>query len=133
MKITINQQKFIHTLEMITRVSIKHVTLPVLQCVLVTVKDGTVTLKATNLEIGIEVTVDAVIEEDGVVAVSASTLLSAIQYITKKDVVLSVTDGVLTVDSGSEKLQSIPFLMMNFHLLQNSLHQARRFKKISLL
>ena len=35
MKITIPQQKLTHTLEMITRVSIKHVTLPVLQCVLI--------------------------------------------------------------------------------------------------
>ena len=66
MKITINQQKLIHTLEMITRVSIKHVTLPVLQCVLITVKDSEVTLKATNLEIGLEVIVDAVIEIDDV-------------------------------------------------------------------
>lgn len=111
MKITINQQKLIHTLELITRVSIKHVTLPVLQCVLITVKDGTVTFKATNLEIGIEVTAEAVIETDGTVAVSATTLLQAIQYITKKDVVLSVVEGVLSVDSGSGKttINTIPY------------------------
>jgi len=111
MKITINQQKLIHTLELITRVSIKHVTLPVLQCVLITVKDATVTFKATNLEIGIEVTSEAFIETDGVVAVSATTLLQAVQYITKKEVVLSVVDGVLTVDSGSGKttINTIPY------------------------
>ncbi len=111
MKITINQQKLIHTLGLITRVSIKHVTLPVLQCVLITVKDGIVTFKATNLEIGIEVTVEAFVELEGVVAVSASTLLSAVQYITKKEVVLSVVEGVLTVDSGSGKttINTIPY------------------------
>jgi DNA polymerase III subunit beta len=90
MKITINQQTLIHTLELITRVSIKHVTLPVLQCVLITVKDDTVTFKATNLEISIEVTNEAKIETDGIVAVSATTLLQSIQYITKKEVTLSV-------------------------------------------
>ena len=111
MKITINQQKLIHTLELITRVSIKHVTLPVLQCVLITVKDTIVTFKATNLEIGIEVTVDAFIETDGVVAVSATTLLQAVQYITKKEVILSVTEGILSVDSGSGKttINTIPY------------------------
>ncbi len=103
MKITINQQKLIHTLELVTRVSIKHVTLPVLQCVLITVKEGIVTFKATNLEISIEVTVEAQVEMDGVVAVSATTLLQSVQYITKKDIILSVTDGVVSVDSGSGK------------------------------
>lgn len=111
MKITINQQKLIHTLELITRVSIKHVTLPVLQCVLITVKDSQVTFKATNLEISIEVTNEAQIETEGIVAVSATTLLQAIQYITKKDVVLSVVDGVLSVDSGSGKttINTMPY------------------------
>ena len=78
MKITIEQQKLIHALELITRVSIKHVTLPVLQCVLITVKEGAVTFKATNLEIGIEVIVEAQIETDGIVAVSATTLMQLI-------------------------------------------------------
>jgi len=111
MKITIPQQKLIHTLEMITRVSIKHVTLPVLQCVLITVKNGVVTFKATNLEIGIEVMIDSIIETEGVVAVSATTLLQAVQYITKKEVTLSVIEGVLTVDSGSGKttINTIPY------------------------
>ena len=96
---------------MITRVSIKHVTLPVLQCVLITVKDGIVTFKATNLEIGIEVVVESTIEQDGIVAVSATTLLQAVQYITKKEVTLSVVEGVLFVDSGSGKttINAIPY------------------------
>ncbi len=110
MKIILNQQKLIHALELITRVSIKHVTLPVLQCVLITVKEGVVTFKATNLEIGIEVIVEALIEEEGIVAVSAATLMQSVQYITKKDITLSVTDGVLLVDSGSGKttINAIP-------------------------
>lgn len=95
---------------MITRVSTKHVTLPVLQCVLITVKDSVVSFKATNLEIGIEVVIDSVIEVEGIVAVSATTLLQAVQYITKKEVTLSVVEGVLTVDSGSGKttINTIP-------------------------
>jgi DNA polymerase-3 subunit beta len=111
MKITINQQQLVHTLELITRVSIKHVTLPVLQCVLITVKDAVVTFKATNLEISIEATVEAFIEKEGVVAVSATTLLQAVQYITKKEIIVTVVDGVLSVDSGSGKttINAIPY------------------------
>lgn len=101
MKIIINQQKLIHTLEIINRVSIKHVTLPVLQCVLISVKDTKIVFKATNLEISIEVIVDGQIKTDGVVAVSATTLLQAVQYITKKDITISFEGGVLLVESGN--------------------------------
>jgi DNA polymerase-3 subunit beta len=84
--------------------------LPVLQCVLISVKEGKVTFKATNLEIGIEVETESTIEEDGVVAVSAATLMQAVQYITKKEVTISVNEGVLVVDSGSGKttINTIP-------------------------
>ena len=101
MKIIINQQKLINTLELISKVSIKHVTLPVLQCVLITVKDDEIIFKATNLEISIEVKLEGIIESNGTVAVSASTLLQSVQYITKKDITISVEDNVVIVDSGS--------------------------------
>jgi len=103
MKIIINQQKLIHTLELINRVSIKHVTLPVLQCVLITVADNKIIFKATNLEISIEVVVEGKIEKEGTVAVSAITLLQAIQYIFSKEITISVVDEIVIVDSGNGK------------------------------
>ena len=101
MKIHINQEDLIHSLELITRVSTKHVTLPVLQCVLIKTNKNEVTFSATNLEISIEVTKKAEIAEEGVVAVPATTLFQAVQYLTKKTVTMTVTDGVLVVESGS--------------------------------
>lgn len=101
MKIIIDQQKLVHTLELISRVSVKHVTLPVLQCVLISVKGGFITFTATNLEISIEVQVEGAVELDGMVAVSAQTLLQSVQYVTKKEVTLSLKEGVLLVESGS--------------------------------
>jgi DNA polymerase-3 subunit beta len=101
MKIHINQEDLIHSLELITRVSTKHVTLPVLQCVLIKTNSNEVTFSATNLEISIEVTKKAEVLEEGVVAVPATTLFQAVQYLTKKTVTMTVTDGVLVVESGS--------------------------------
>ena len=101
MKISINQAELIHTLELVNRVSTKHVTLPVLQCVLISAAPGGVTFTATNLEIGIEVTANAVVDTQGTVAVSAATLLQSVQYVTKKDITLRVDGGVLIVESGS--------------------------------
>jgi DNA polymerase-3 subunit beta len=110
MNIQINQQDLIHSLELISRVSIKHVTLPVLQCVLIKAEGGGVTFTATNLEISIEVTKSAVVEKAGTVAVSAATLLQSVQYITKKDVTLHVEDGVMVVSSGTgvTKINTMP-------------------------
>ncbi len=110
MNIHINQQVLINTLELINRVSTKHVTLPVLQCVLIQAEGTTVTFSATNLEISVEVTKEAEVITPGVVAVSASTLLSSIQFVTKKDIVLEVLDGVLVVKSGNgvTKINAMP-------------------------
>lgn len=99
MKITSTQSTLLKHLELVTRISTKHVTLPVLQCVLIEAKDETVTLRATNLEIALEVTVsDTSIEEDGIIAVPGQTLLQTIQFITDKTVTLQVNeDGLLEV------------------------------------
>ncbi|MFM2423845.1 MAG: hypothetical protein RLZZ70_232 [Candidatus Parcubacteria bacterium] len=110
MKIIINQQTLIHNLELISRVSTKHVTLPVLQCVLISAEAGKVTFSATNLEISIEATAEARVEESGMVAVSASTLLSSVQYIHTKEVTLSIEGGVMVVVSGNgtTKINTMP-------------------------
>lgn len=110
MHITIERETLLDRLELVGKVSTKHVTLPVLQCVLLQVAEQKVTIKATNLEIGIEATIPAKIEEEGTVAVPASTLLQTIQYMSVKDVVLRLEDAVLVVEgSGSEThIKSIP-------------------------
>ncbi len=110
MNIHIDQHDLIHSLELISRVSIKHVTLPVLQCVLIKTASDRVTFTATNLEISIEVTKPARVEKEGVVAVSAATLLQSVQYITKKEVSLQIEDGVMVVTSGTgvTKINTMP-------------------------
>ncbi|MEL6804455.1 MAG: DNA polymerase III subunit beta, partial [Bacteroidota bacterium] len=69
MHITLTASELANKLELVGRVSTKHVTLPVLQCVLLEVKAETLVIRATNLEIGIEASVSAVIQEPGSVAV----------------------------------------------------------------
>lgn len=54
MHITTSTTKLKEVLDIVSRVSTKHVTLPVLQCVLLEVVGTVLTIKATNLEIGIE-------------------------------------------------------------------------------
>lgn len=110
MHINLETKELYEKLELVGRVSTKHVTLPVLQCVLLKAKGKTLTLKTTNLEIGIEAIVPATIEEEGEVAVPASVLIQTINLNTQKRITLRLEEGTLVVEGdGSEtQIKSIP-------------------------
>ena len=110
MNIRIQKDILLENLELVSKVSVKHPTLPVLQCVLLEVKKNKLTISATNLEIGIYSEIDVQTEEDGIIAVPATTLTQTINYILQKEVTLRVEDDVLVVEgSGSETtIKSIP-------------------------
>lgn len=110
MHVTIDRETLLDRLELVGKVSTKHVTLPVLQCVLLVAEDNQLTIKATNLEIGIESSLSATVEENGVIAVPASTLSQTIHFMSVKEVTLRAEEGVLVVEgSGSEtNIKSIP-------------------------
>lgn len=110
MHITVNRETLLDRLELVGRVSTKHVTLPVLQCVLIHAENNKCTLKATNLEIGIEAVLDVAMAEAGDIAVPASVLLQTISYLTAKEVTLRTEDTLLVIESsGSEtSIKSIP-------------------------
>ncbi len=99
MHIKITKEVIQKGLELVGKVSTKHITLPVLQCVLLEARENYVVLKATNLEIAIESKVQAEVMEEGVVAVPASTLLQTIQYLQGSTVVLKIEEGSLVVES----------------------------------
>ena len=101
MKLTLPLTPLIKALELTTKVSTKHVTLPVLQCVLINAKENAVTLTTTNLEISIEVNLLATSVEEGKVAVPAQTLLQAVQYLNQKEINLTLVDNVLQIESGT--------------------------------
>lgn len=110
MHVTIDREQLLDRLELVGKVSTKHVTLPVLQCVLLQTENNTLIIKATNLEIGIESTLEASVEEEGMIAVPATTLTQTVHYMSQKKVVLRAEEGVLVVEgSGSEtNIKSIP-------------------------
>ena len=111
MKIKAPQSTLLKSLELVSKISTKHITLPVLQCVLLEVTNDKVTIRVTNLEIAIEVDIaDAEVSATGVVAIPAQTLLQTIQFITAKDVELSVVEDVVQVTAGktTTTIKAIP-------------------------
>ncbi len=110
MEITVTRPQLTTALELLTRISTKHVTLPVLQCALLEATEKKLTLKATNLELSIEIEIPCRMNEAGVIAVPASTLLQSVQYDTDPELVLRVEEGVLLIESNktNTSIKSIP-------------------------
>ncbi len=105
MKAVLDQGEFLEKLELVAKVSTKHVTLPVLQCVLLVAEDEHLIIRATNLEVAMEVVVGARVGESGVVAVPAAVLLQTVMLGGQKEVSLRSDGGSLVVEgSGSETL-----------------------------
>lgn len=78
MKIEINLKKLKDAILAVDHIAGKHLTLPVLSCILIETKNGLAVFKSTNLDIGIEVSVPVKSNEDGVVAVPAHIISSFI-------------------------------------------------------
>jgi DNA polymerase-3 subunit beta len=100
MHTTISKDVLLSNLELVGKVSTKHITLPVLQCILIDAQKNSLTLKATNLEIAVESKMEAEVTEEGLVAVSASILTQTVNYCSGKNITLKTEEGTLVVESG---------------------------------
>lgn len=103
MHVSISHEALQDILELVARVSTKHLTLPALQCALLEADGASLTIKGTNLEIGIEGKVPASIKEKGSVSVSANTLLQTVALIDQKEVVLRSEGESLLVETKTSK------------------------------
>jgi DNA polymerase III subunit beta len=110
MHITINRELLLNRLELVGRVSTKHITLPILQCVLLEVVDGMFIIRATNLEIGIESKMQLPTVEEGRIAVPAAILTQTVSCMTTKEVTLKTEDTTLQIEGSASvtHIKSIP-------------------------
>ena len=98
MNIECIKEKLVYVISKAERITGKNITLPVLSCVLLEAKDSTLTIKATNLNIGIEVSLPVKVIKEGVVAVSGSILYNFISNITSdKNIILEDVVGNLKI------------------------------------
>ncbi|MDB5259674.1 MAG: polymerase subunit beta, polymerase subunit beta protein [Candidatus Taylorbacteria bacterium] len=85
MKIECVQEKLAGAVSIAERVAGKHVTLPVLSCLLLDAQKNQLTIRATNLDLGLEIIVPAKTDEEGIVAVPANILSSFISGASQGD------------------------------------------------
>lgn len=81
MKIECVKDKIAESVSIAEKISGKNLTLPVLNNILLRVNNGKFTIKSTNLDIGIEITIPCKVEKDGTTAVPGSVLYNIISTI----------------------------------------------------
>ena len=100
MKIECIKEKLTYAIGKAERITGKNITLPILSCVLLEAKDSTLTIKATNLDLGIEINIPVKVIEPGSIAVSGVVLYNFIGNLTNdKNVNLEVVGGNLKVST----------------------------------
>lgn len=109
MKLSTTKNLILHAVLLSERIAGKKETLPVLSCILIDAGKE-ITLKATNLEAGIEVAVSGDIEEKGTIAVPAGILSQTLRSIGSEKLILRTEEGNLIVESRGTKtlIKAIP-------------------------
>lgn len=111
MKIECVKERFESALGAVEKISSKTATLPILSAVFLEAKNGTLLLRTTNLELGVELSIPVKVVKEGRVALPAHTLLSFVSAIQgEKNISLEVEGGVVIVSLGKSvaKINTLP-------------------------
>ncbi len=113
MRIECVQEKIKEAIVLAERIVGKHMTLPVLSCFFLEAsKNNTLTIKATNLDLGIEIVIPAKTEEAGSATVPGSTLASFVGGLNEfdKNIKLDLDQGNLKIRTsrGSGVIKTLP-------------------------
>lgn len=104
MRIVCTREELQKVVEIAARMSAKNHALPILHTIRIEgLDDGSLDIRATNLELGLITKLKAEVAEPGVVAVPASTLLQTITLIHTPKITLSTKDDVLIVSSTNSR------------------------------
>jgi len=101
MEFVSTQENFSRALSIVSRVAQKHISLPILENVLIQATQEGVKLIGTNLEIGIQHTFRAKVSQTGEVTVPAKVLMGFISNIpSENQIILTVENQDITLSSG---------------------------------
>lgn len=125
MKLECLREKLLIALQKADRVTSKNPTLAVLSSVVIGAEDNQIVVKATNLEVGVEITLGAKVSTGGVCAINASILASFLANIPhEKNVTLELDEGVLKAFCGSQRalVKTVPY--EDFPVIPSSLESS---------
>ncbi len=112
MKLELHFQDLKKAVILAERIAGKHMTLPVLSCLLFDVKKGSLLIKATNLDLGMEILLSAKSDTEEIFTIPASILSSFLSQISDHDGVvrLELVSGNIQIDTTKSKgiIKTVP-------------------------
>lgn len=101
MKLECVRERFSAQLSKIDKIPSKNANLPILSCILLSAHKGELVLRATNLDVGVEVSLPAHVEKEGSIAIPAQMFSSFVSQLKgDKSIVLEAIDGNVKVSCG---------------------------------
>lgn len=129
MRVKLLQQDLLPKVTAVSRSVGVRSTLPVLDNILLSAKDGQLTLAATNLEIGVIKRLTAQIEEEGEVTVPAKAFLEIVSGLKQIEVEISSKDAGIEIKAGKFKAKLTGIPASEFPAIPQSLGIGVKFKK----
>ena len=91
MELTFEKEDLLHSLQVLQGVASGRNTLPILSNVLIQAADGKIACVATDLEVGIRIAVEGIIQEEGTITVSAKKLTDIVKELPEDQTIRLVT------------------------------------------
>jgi len=98
MKFEVSTETFSHAVSVAARFTERRANLPVLGCVLITAEGNRLTLRATNIECGVEIILPAKVSKEGTVAAPAAVLAGFLGNSKGKLITVALVGEVLKVE-----------------------------------
>ncbi len=111
MKIECIKEKFLEAIQRVEKMTGKNVTLPILSCINIEARNSQITLRATNLDIGIELSLPVKVVEEGMVSVSGAVLSQFLSNLSKSEkCVLESSEDIVIIstDRTTAKIKTQP-------------------------
>jgi len=112
MKVECLKENLVESISVVEKAVGKNLNLPVLGCILIEAKESKLKLKATNLDLGVEINISAKIIKEGMVAVSGSVFYNVINSIYSGDSIVLTTESdnlLITTPASKTLVKSVPF------------------------
>lgn len=110
MKVECIKDKLQEAVAKVDRITNKNATLPILSCILFVAKNNTVTVKSTNLDVGVEIIIPVKVVKEGVVALPGNVISSALANIKSNKLIIEEGNGFakITSDTAVIQLKTLP-------------------------
>ena len=120
MKIECVKNKLVEAVYKAEKITGKNLTLPILSCLLLEAKKNTLTIQATNLELGIKISLPTRVATDGVVAVPGGIFYNFLSQLPNdSNVFIELVDKNLTIKTKNVNTSFNTFSTEDFPLIPN--------------